>query len=46
MRKLAIMLNNIKTLPLKAMESKLKRGAKNVCYDYSHNGTQFLDLMP
>lgn len=41
-----MMLTNIKTLPLKAMESKLKRGAKNVCYNYSHNVTQFLELMP
>lgn len=46
MSKLAMMLPNIKTLPIKATESKLKRAAKNVSYDYSHNGTPFLELMP
>lgn len=38
-----MILTNIKTLLLKAMESKLKGGTKNVCYDYSHNGTQFFN---
>lgn len=33
------MLTNIKTLLLKDMGSKLKGGAKNVCYDYLHSGT-------
>lgn len=36
MHKLAMMLNNIKPLPLKPMESKLKRGAENVCYMFTH----------